>query len=289
MIRKEHKMKKKSILDFKRMVSNGEKIVYLTAYDYLTAKYEERAGVDMILVGDSLGNVMMGYDSTFPVTMEEMLGHCQAVRRGAPNTFIIGDMPFMSYQVSDEDAVVNAGRLFKEARVDCVKLEGINDSCISRIRAINDAGMLVMAHIGLTPQFSAQLGGNKAQGKSCESAMRLIEAAKKIEEAGACSILVEGVPAIVGKKITELANIPILGIGAGSYTHGQLLIFADMVGYFDDFTPKFVKKYGNVGEELLKSFETYAEEVRMGKFPDDSVHTYKIDSAEIEALEKALG
>lgn len=281
-------MKKKTILDFRRMAKEGEKIVYLTGYDYLTAKYEERAGVDMILVGDSLGNVILGHDSTYPVTMEDMLIHCHAVRRGAPNTFVVGDMPFMSYQVSDEEAVINAGRFCKEARMDCVKLEGITDSCISRIRAINDAGMLVMGHIGLTPQFGAQMGGNKAQGKSCEAALRLVEAAKKIEEAGACSILVEGVPAIVGKAITERANIPIPGIGAGSYTHGQLLIFADMVGYFDDFTPKFVKKYGDVGGELLRSFPAYAEEVRSGAFPVDAIHSYKIDPAEAEAFEKAL-
>lgn len=281
-------MKKKTILDFRRMAKEGEKIVYLTGYDYLTAKYEERAGVDMILVGDSLGNVILGHDSTYPVTMEDMMIHCHAVRRGAPNTFVVGDMPFMSYQVSDEEAVINAGRFCKEARMDCVKLEGITDSCISRIRAINDAGMLVMGHIGLTPQFGAQMGGNKAQGKSCEAALRLVEAAKKIEEAGACSILVEGVPAIVGKAITERANIPILGIGAGSYTHGQLLIFADMVGYFDDFTPKFVKKYGDVGGELLRSFTAYAEEVRSGAFPVDSIHSYKIDPAEAEAFEKAM-
>ena len=281
-------MKKKTILDFRRMAAEGEKIVYLTGYDYLTAKYEERAGIDMILVGDSLGNVILGYDSTYPVTMEDMLIHCKAVRRGAPNTFIVGDMPFMSYQVSDEEAVRNAGLLCKEARMDCVKLEGITDSCISRVKAINDAGMLVMGHIGLTPQFGAQMGGNKAQGKSCEAALRLVDAAKKLEEAGACSILVEGVPAVVGKAITERANIPILGIGAGYYTHGQLLIFADMVGYFDDFTPKFVKKYGDVGGELLRSFTAYAEEVRNGSFPVDAVHSYKIDPAEVEALEKAL-
>lgn len=280
--------KKKTILDFKRMAAEGEKIVYLTGYDYLTAKYEERAGVDMILVGDSLGNVILGYDSTYPVTMDDMIIHCQAVRRGAPNTFIVGDMPFMSYQVSDEEAVINAGRFCKEARMDCVKLEGMTDACISRVKAITDAGMLVMGHIGLTPQFGAQLGGNRAQGKSAEAALKLVEAAKKLEEAGACSILVEGVPAVVGKAITEQAGIPILGIGAGSYTHGQLLIYADMVGYFDDFTPKFVKKYGNVGGELMKAFTAYTEEVRSGAFPVDSEHTYKIDPAEAAALEEAL-
>ena len=280
--------KKKTIIDFRRMVKEGDKIVYLTGYDYLTAKYEERAGVDMILVGDSLGNVILGYDSTYPVTMDEMIMHCKAVRRGAPNTFIVGDMPFMSYQPSNELAVVNAGRFVKEAGMDCVKMEGLTDSCIERIHAINDAGMLVMGHIGLTPQFGAQMGGNRAQGKSLEAAVKLIEGAKKIEEAGACSILVEGVPAVVGKAITEQANIPILGIGAGSYTDGQLLIFADMVGYYDDFTPKFIKKYGNVGEVLLNAFTDYVNEVRGGQFPDDAVHTYKIDPAEAEAIEKLI-
>lgn len=280
--------KKKTILDFRRMAKEGEKIVYLTGYDYLTAKYEERAGIDMILVGDSLGNVILGYDSTFPVTMEDMIMHCKAVRRGAPNTFVVGDMPFMSYQVSDEEAVANAGRFVKEAGMDCVKLEGVNDAAISRVKAINDAGILVMGHIGLTPQFSLQMGGNRAQGKSCEAALQLVEAARKLEEAGACSILVEGVPAAVGKAITEQANIPILGIGAGSYTDGQLLIFADMVGYFDDFTPKFVKKYGDVGGELLRAFTAYAEEVRAGVFPNDDIHAYKIAPEEVEALEKAL-
>lgn len=281
-------MKKKSILDFRRMAQEGEKIVYITGYDYLTAKYEERAGVDMILVGDSLGNVVLGYDSTYPVTMEDMICHSKAVRRGAPNTFIVGDMPFMSYQESDEKAVANAGRFVKEAGVDCVKLEGATDACLSRIHAIADAGMLIMGHIGLTPQFGAQMGGNRAQGKSCEAALKLIEAARKIEEAGACSILVEGVPAIVGKAITEQANIPILGIGAGSYTDGQLLIYADMVGYFDDFTPKFVKKYANVGGELLHAFTEYAQEVREGKFPVDAEHTYKISDEEAAELEKHL-
>lgn len=281
-------MKKKTILDFNRMVQAGEKIVFLTAYDYLTAKYQERAGVDMILVGDSLGNVILGYDNTLPVTMDDMLIHCKAVKRGAPNTFIIGDMPFMSYQISDESAVINAGKFCKEAGMDCVKLEGINDAAISRVKAINDAGMLVMGHIGLTPQFSAQLGGNKAQGKTSSNAMELVKAAKQLEEAGACSILVEGVPAVVGKAITERAGIPILGIGSGSFTHGQLLIFADMVNYFDDFTPKFVKKFGDVGGEMLKAFTLYASEVRGSVFPDDSIHAYSIKDSEEKEFIKSL-
>ena len=270
------------------MVEKGEKIVYLTAYDYLTAKMQEKAGVDMILVGDSLGMVSLGYDTTFPVTMEDMIRHSQAVRRGAPNTFIVGDMPYMSYQVSDEAAIENAGRFVKEAGMDCVKLEGAGPRIASRVKAINEAGILCMGHIGLTPQFMGQLGGYKAQGRSAKAALSLIAQAKVLEEAGACSILVEGVPALVGKAITERAGIPILGIGAGSYTHGQLLIYADMVGLYDNFTPKFVKKYANVGEILVGAFSDYVKEVREGQFPIDSEHTYKMKEEEGVELSKLL-
>ena len=279
---------KKSIIDFRRMAAEGEKIVYLTGYDYLTAKYEERAGVDMILVGDSLGMVTLGHETTYPVTMDDMIAHCSAVRRGAPNTFIVGDMPYMSYQISDEEAVFNAGRFTKESLVDAIKLEGGTDSVCERIKAIADVGILVMGHIGLTPQFAAQMGGHKAQGKSADAAIELVKQAMKIEEAGAAFILVEGVPAVVGKAITEKLSIPVLGIGAGSYTDGQLLIYADMVGYYDDFTPKFVKKYADVGGELLKGFTAYCEEVRSGAFPDDSKHAYVIADEEAAELEKLL-
>ncbi len=270
------------------MVSKGEKIVYLTAYDYLTAKMQEKAGVDMILVGDSLGMVSLGYDTTFPVTMDDMIRHCQAVRRGAPNTFIIGDMPYMSYQASDVSAIENAGRFIKEAASDCVKLEGGGAQILNRIQAISGAGILVMGHIGLTPQFMGQIGGYKAQGKTAQAAMSLIRQAKLIEKAGACSILVEGVPTAVGKAIAEQAGIPILGIGAGSFTHGQLLIYADMVGFYDNFTPKFVKKYANIGETLTNAFREYTMEVREGQFPVDTEHTYKMDEKEIAELEKLL-
>ena len=281
-------MSKKTILDFNEMVANKEKIVFLTAYDYLTAKYQERAGVDMILVGDSLGMVSLGYTTTFPVTMDDMIRHCAAVRRGAPNTFIVGDMPYMSYQASDEEAVRNAGRFIAEAGADCIKLEGAGPATCSRIRAISEAGILVMGHIGLTPQLAGQIGGYKAQGRSSEAAVKIIEQAKLVEQAGANMILIEGVPAIVGREITNRADIPILGIGGGSYTHGQLLIYADMVGYYDDFCPKFVKKYANVGEELLKGFSTYAKEVRDGTFPNDDEHTYKISQAEADKLMEQL-
>lgn len=280
--------KRKTISDFNKMVESGEKIAYLTAYDYLTAKYEERAGIDMILVGDSLGMVQLGYDTTFPVTMDDMIRHASAVRRGAPNVFVVGDMPFMSYQVSNELAVANAGRFIKEADCDCIKLEGAGPRICERIRAITAAGIMVMGHIGLTPQFAAQLGGYKAQGKSADAALKLIEEAKCLEEAGCWSILVEGVPAVVGKAITERANIPVLGIGAGSYTDGQLLIYADMVGYYDDFTPKFVKKYANIGQVLLEGFQAYVSEVKSSAFPEDDKHAYTIKQEEAEKLEEIL-
>lgn len=280
---------KKTILDFRRMVHEGEKITYLTAYDYLTAKYQERAGVEMILVGDSLGMVSLGYDTTFPVTMDDMIRHCSAVRRGAPDTFVVGDMPFMSYQASDENAISNAGRFIKESLCDCVKMEGCTPSVTRRMRAIADAGILVMGHIGLTPQFAGQLGGYKAQGRTAETAMKLVAQAKELEEeGGACMILVEGVPAMVGKAISERANIPILGIGAGSYTHGQLLIYADMVGMYDNFTPKFVKKYADVGQQLQNAFTQYCAEVKAGQFPVDAEHAYKISEEEATKLEDLL-
>lgn len=282
-------MPKKSIHDFRKMVDNSEKIVYLTAYDYLTAKMQEKAGVDMILVGDSLGMVSLGYDTTFPVTMDDMVRHCQAVRRGAPNTFIIGDMPYMSYQKSNEQAIESAGRLVKESLVDAIKLEGGGPMILERIKSIQQAGILVMGHIGLTPQFMGQLGGYKAQGRSADAALDLVRQAQLIEDNGAFSILVEGVPSAVGKAITERASIPILGIGAGPYTHGQLLIYADMVGMYDNFTPKFVKKYANVGEILTNAFREYADEVRANGFPVDGEHTYGMKEEEVKEFLSRLG
>ncbi|QDR79033.1 3-methyl-2-oxobutanoate hydroxymethyltransferase [Sporomusa termitida] len=281
-------MARKTINDFAQMVSKGEKIVYLTAYDYLTAKMQEKAGVDMILVGDSLGMVTLGYDTTFPVTMDDMVRHCQAVRRGAPNTFVVGDMPYMSYQTSNEQAIANAGRLIKEADVDAIKLEGGGPMIAERVKAIQQAGILVMGHIGLTPQLMGQIGGYKAQGRSAAAAMKIVDQAKVVEAAGAFSILVEGVPAAVGKAITERAGIPILGIGAGSYTHGQLLIYADMVGMYDNFTPKFVKKYANVGEVLTNAFKEYVAEVRAAQFPVDAEHTYGMKEADVKEFLAAL-
>lgn len=279
---------KKSILDFRRMMKEGEKITWITGYDYLTAKYEERAGIDMILVGDSLGMVTLGYDTTYPVTMDEMIIHCKAVRRGAPQTFIVGDMPYMSYQTSNEDAVFNAGRFTKEALCDAVKLEGGGEEICKRIKAVSSVGILVFGHIGLTPQFGAQMGGYKAQGKSFEAAKKILEEALRIQEAGACAICLEGVPEIVGELVSSKLDIPILGIGAGSSTHGQLLIYADMVGLYDNFTPKFVKKYCEIGPILQQAFKDYIDEVKAGQFPVDGVHTYKISEEEKEKIKALL-
>jgi 3-methyl-2-oxobutanoate hydroxymethyltransferase len=280
--------KRKTIPDFIKMMETGEKVTWITGYDYLTAKYEERAGIDMILVGDSLGMVQYGYDTTFPVTMEDEIRHCQAVRRGAPDTFVVGDMPYMSYQVSNEQAIENAGRFIKEADCDCVKLEGGTPDIVERMAAITGAGIAAIGHIGLTPQFAAQLGGYKAQGKSAEAVMKLIGQAQALEKAGAWSILVEGVPTVTGKAIKSVCDIPVYGIGAGSFTDGQLIIYADMVGYYDDFTPKFVKKYAEVGKVLQGAFEEYVSDVREGKFPEDAIHAYKIDAEEEAKVEKMI-
>ena len=266
--------KKKTILDLRRMAAEGEKIVYLTGYDYLTAKYEERAGVDMILVGDSLGNVVLGYDTTYPVTMEDMLIHCKAVRRGAPNTFIVGDMPFGSYQVSDEEAARNAIRFLKEGGVDAIKLEG-GKTVASRIRAIRNCGILVFAHIGLTPQSSGVLGGHKAQGRTVESARAVLEDALAIQEAGANFLLVEAVPPEVTAQIHKMLDIPVYSIGAGAPCDGQLTIFADTIGMFQAFTPKFIKKYAEIAPIVIDAFKQYSDEIKNGSFPTDE-HVYHV-------------
>ncbi len=272
--------KKKSILDFIRMKKDGEQVAWVTAYDYPMASFAEQAGMDMILVGDSLGMVVLGYDSTLPVTMEDCISHCQAVRRGAPNTWVIGDMPFMSYQTTDEDAVINAGRFIKEADMDCVKLEG-GRRVASRIKAITDAGIVVMGHIGLTPQSSGQLGGFKAQGRDVASARELIKDALAIQEAGAFALLLEAVPPELTRYIAGKLDIPVYSIGAGP-CDGQLLICGDMLGLFQAFTPKFVKKYANVAEIEINAFREYIEDVKSGKFPTDD-HVYHIKDS-IEAF-----
>ena len=279
-------MPKKSVLDFVEMKKKGEKITYLTAYDFPMASFCEKAGIDMILVGDSAAMVVHGLPGTVPMTMDQMIQHSQIVRRGAPSTFVIGDMPFLSYQVSREDAIANAGRFFKEASVDAIKLEG-GRRVIKQIEGIIEGGISVMGHIGLTPQSSGQLGGFKAQGRTADTAMEVIKDALAIEKAGAFALLVEAIPPEVGKIISEMLSIPVLGIGAGMYTDGQVLIIGDMLGYFEAFTPKFVKKYANLAEVITKAFGENIEDVRTSKFPEEK-HCYRMVEGESDKLEAML-
>lgn len=279
-------MPKKMIHEFYEMKRRREKIVWLTAYDYPTAQFAEAAGLDMLLVGDSLGMCVYGYAGTVPVTMDQCICHCEAVRRGAPNTFVIGDMPFMSYQASVEKAIENAGRFLKEALMDAIKLEG-GRRILPVVRGILDAGIVVVGHIGLTPQSSGQLGGHKAQGRTVESAQALIEDALALEEAGVQLLLLEAVPPEVGQFITERLRIPVLSIGAGMHCDGQLLIVSDMIGQFQAFTPKFVKKYCNVAEVITDAMKQYAADVRAGRFPEDQ-HCYHMLDGEFEKFEEMV-
>ncbi len=278
--------KKKSINDFYEMKKKGEKVSWITAYDFPMASFAEQAGLDMILVGDSLGMVVLGYQGTVPVTMDDCISHCQAVRRGAPNTFVIGDMPFGSYQVSDEEAVRNACRFLKEADMDAIKLEGAI-RVLSKIKAISDAGIVVFGHIGLTPQSSGQLGGFKAQGRTVDSARELIKDALAIQEAGARALLLEAVPPELTDYLSHKLTIPVYSIGAGLPCDGQLIICGDMLGLFQAFTPKFVKKYANVAEVIINAFKEYVADVKEEKFPEDKHVYHAIDSKEaFEALFK---
>lgn len=279
-------MPKKTVTDFATMKERREKVTWITAYDFPTANLAEQAGIDMILVGDSVGMVVYGYSGTMPVTMDQMIYHTEAVRRGAPNTFVIGDMPFLSYQKSVPDAIDNAGRFYKEAGVDAIKLEG-GKRVVAQVRGIVDSGMVAIGHIGLTPQSSAQLGGFKAQGNTAQAAMMLLDDAKAIEEAGAALLLVEGVPPETGKLITESLKIPVYGIGAGPYCDGQILIVSDMLGIFEVFTPKFVKKYANLAGIMRQAFQQYAQEIREGKFPTLD-YCYRMKAGEAEKLEAML-
>jgi len=276
-------MQKKSILDFQRMKKEGVKVTWLTCYDYPMALFEEQAGIDMILVGDSMGMCVYGYPGgTTPVTMDECIVHTEAVRRGAPNTFVIGDMPFLSYQTTTEEAVRNAGRFYKEAGVDAIKLEG-GRRVTKIIRAIVDAGMVVCGHIGLTPQSTGQFGGYKAQGRTAENAYEVIKDARAVQEAGAQLLLLEAVTPEVGKFITEDLEIPVYGIGAGVYCDGQLLIAHDMLGIWEAFKPRFVKRYAHMAEDMVKAFQDYIKEVKEEKFPED-VHCYKMIEGEAGKL-----
>lgn len=275
-------MMKNTVFTFREQKAKGEKISMLTAYDYSTAKLMDEASINGILVGDSLGMVVLGYEDTLPVTMEDMIHHTAAVCRGAKNTLVVGDMPFMSYQVSVEEAVYNAGRLMKEGRCQAVKLEGGASVC-PQIRAITNASIPVMAHIGLTPQSINAFGGFKVQGKSEEAAKKLLEDAKAVEEAGAFAVVLECVPAKLAELISKSISIPTIGIGAGAGCDGQILVYQDMLGLFSDFTPKFVKKYANVGEMMTQAFRDYIADVQEGSFPAPE-HTFAISEDVIKKL-----
>ena len=275
---------KTTVATLKKMKEENNKITMLTCYDYSTAKLMDAVGVEILLVGDSLGNTMLGYENTLPVTMEDMIAHTAAVSRGAKNALILGDMPFMSYQTSVYDAVKNAGRFMKEAGANAVKLEGGARVC-PQIKAFVEADIPVCAHIGLTPQSVNAFGGFKVQGKSVEAARTLIEDAKRVEEAGACMVVLEGIPARLAEIITDTVSIPTIGIGAGAGCDGQVLVYQDMLGMFTDYVPKFVKQFANVGEVMSRAFADYMQEVKAGTFPAPE-HTYKISDEVIEALTK---
>jgi len=274
--------KKIPIPDFKELKKQGKKIRMVTAYDYPTAVIIEKTDIEMILVGDSLGMVVLGYDGTVPVTVEDIIHHAKPVVKGAPNTHIVADMTFMSYQVSVEDAIRNAGRLIKESGADSVKLEGGLDYAPT-VKAIVKAGISVMGHIGLTPQTAGSLGGFKVQGKDAKAAQSLIDSAVALEDAGAFAIVLECIPAPLAKIISQKLDIPTIGIGAGVHCDGQVLVTQDMLGLFDRFVPKFVKQYAQIGQLELEAFNKYAEEVASGVFPDDA-HSFTMKEEVIKQL-----
>jgi 3-methyl-2-oxobutanoate hydroxymethyltransferase len=278
--------KKVTVFDLQKKKQQSRPITMITAYDYSSALLSDQAEIDVILVGDSLAMVMLGLDNTLPVTMDQMVYHCSAVARGARNAFLVGDMPFMSYQADTAEAVRNAGRFLKEGAMDGVKLEG-GSEVIATTKAIVGAGIPVMGHIGLTPQSASKLGGFRVQGKSVGDAMRLLDDAMALEKAGCFSLVLEAVPAGVAEVISEKLKIPTIGIGAGPGCDGQVLVYHDVLGLFDRFTPKFVKQYANVGQSILQALQLYAEDVENGRFPAEE-HTYPIAEDELSAfLERA--
>ena len=273
---------KNTVVTFKEAKEKGEKLTMLTAYDYSTAKLIDAAGINSILVGDSVGNVILGYEDTLSVTMEDMIHHCAAVARGNKDCLLVCDMPFMSYQSSVYDAVVNAGRLMKEGRAHAVKLEG-GVEYEETIRAIVNASIPVCAHIGLTPQSINAFGGFKVQGRGEKAAQKLLDDARAVERAGAFAVVLECVPAKLAERVSKELSIPTIGIGAGAGCDGQVLVYQDMLGMFTDFKPKFVKHFANVGEQMTAAFKAYDQEVKAGTFPAEE-HTYKIDDSIIEKL-----
>ena len=277
---------KKTITTFRQAKMNNEKLTMLTAYDYSTAKIMDEAGIDAILVGDSLGNVILGYENTISVTVEDMIHHGAAVARGAKNALVVVDMPFMSYQTSAYDALINAGRLVKEGHAAAVKLEGGTEVC-DAIKAITNAGIPVMAHLGLTPQSVNIFGGYKVQCRDEISARKLINDAIAVEKAGAFAFVFECVPAKLAALVSNILTIPTIGIGAGNGCDGQVLVFQDMLGMFSDYTPKFVKKFADVGSVMTKAFSDYINETKSGVFPA-AEHEYKISDEIIKKLEEEL-
>lgn len=271
--------------DIREMKAEARKIVMVTAYDYPTARAVEAAGLEAILVGDSLGMVVLGYDSTVPVTMEDMVHHTKAVMRGVTTVHVVADLPFMSYQVSDEQAVENAGRLIKEGGADAVKLEG-GEVVASRIQAIVRSGIPVMAHIGLTPQSAASLGGFRVQGRSLEAAQAVLNDALAVQAAGAYSVVVEAVPRQLGRIITARLDIPTIGIGAGVDCDGQVLVNGDLLGAYDKFTPRFAKRYAEMQDVMQSAFRAYADEVRSGEFPANE-HGFAMNRDVISQLEQS--
>ena len=267
---------------FVKMKAEKEKIVMLTAYDYPSALLAEEAGVDMILVGDSLGMVVLGYESTIPVTVDDMIHHTKAVKRGAKNTFTVTDMPFMSYHLSIDETLKNAMRIMQEGQADAVKIEGADD-VLYKIAALTQAGVPVVAHLGLTPQSVGVLGGYKVQGRDAEAARKLIEDAKKCEESGAIALVLECVPYQVAGDIANQLSIPVIGIGAGNETDGQVLVYHDVISYGVNRVPKFVKTYGQVGKQIVSSLSEYVKEVKNASFPDRE-HSFTMKEEEMATL-----
>ena len=273
---------KNTVLTFKQAKNEGKKLSMLTAYDYSMAKIIDKSGINGILIGDSLGMVIKGDEDTLSVTMDEVIYHTKAVKKGAKNALIVSDMPFLSYHVSVEQAVLNAGRLVKEGGANAVKLEG-GANVLAQVKAIVDAQIPVMGHLGLTPQSVNAFGGFKVQGKNELAAKKLIEDAVLLEKAGAFSIVLEGIPEKVAELITNSVSIPTIGIGAGKNCDGQILVYQDMLGMFDDFIPKFVKQYANIGTVMREAIGSYVKEVQDGTFPE-AKHTFKIDESELQKL-----
>lgn len=278
--------KKITINTLREMMEKGEQITMLTAYDYPLALLEEKAGVEIILCGDSLGMTVYGYETTLPVTLEMCLKHTAAVRRGAPTAYLVGDMPYMTYQTSKEEAIRNAGRFMAETGCDCVKLEG-GAEMAETINAMVKATIPVFGHIGLTPQSLAQMGGFKAQGRDAATAEKLVEDARVLEEAGISLLLVEGVPPEVLEVITERAKIPVISLGSGEKAHGQCLIVHDILGFFDRFIPKFAKRYANVSEVIIKAVSEFVNDVKTGAFPTEA-HTYKMKAGEADKFRQKM-